>query len=55
MIRSSPVWELESQACGPLQRAFCLSRSTSGPLSGEADIRCGLALMARGAIDPKPT
>src|SRR5215510_924974 len=34
MIRSSSVWELESQPGHPPQRAFCPSPPDSGPLSG---------------------
>src|SRR6516165_1458182 len=36
MIRSSPVWELESHAWGLFQCAFYLSRPASGPLSGRS-------------------
>ena len=41
MIRSSPAWQLESQACGPTQRAFYPGlRSAFG---GEADMNRDLA------------
>src|SRR5258707_2755827 len=39
MIRSSPVWKLESQSCGPVQRAFQpVAAHPQVRFQGEADM-----------------